>query len=66
MGLERHLNKNNIKLIRAKVGDRYVVEKMRLNNCNIGGEQSGHIIIGEHGSTGDGLVASLQVIAIND
>ena len=63
MGLEKHLNKNNIKLIRAKVGDRYVVEKMRLNNCNIGGEQSGHIIIGEHGSTGDGLVASLQVIA---
>ena len=63
MGLEKYLNKNNIKLIRAKVGDRYVVEKMRLNNCNIGGEQSGHIILGEHGSTGDGLVASLQVIA---
>ena len=63
MGLENYLNKQNIKLIRANVGDRYVVEKMRSNNCNIGGEQSGHIIIGEHGSTGDGLVASLQVIA---
>ena len=63
MGLEIYLNKQNIKLIRANVGDRYVVEKMKSNNCNIGGEQSGHIILGEHGSTGDGLVASLQVIA---
>jgi len=63
MGLELYLNSLNIKLIRANVGDRYVVEKMRSNNCNVGGEQSGHIILGEHGSTGDGLVASLQVIA---
>jgi phosphoglucosamine mutase len=63
MGLENYLNKQKINLIRANVGDRYVVEKMKINNCNIGGEQSGHIIIGEHGSTGDGLVASLQVIA---
>jgi phosphoglucosamine mutase len=63
IGLEIYLNKLNVNLIRANVGDRYVVEKMRRNNCNIGGEQSGHIILGEHGSTGDGLVASLQVIA---
>ena len=62
-GLENFLNNLNIDLIRADVGDRYVVEKMRENNCNIGGEQSGHIILGEYGSTGDGLVASLQVIA---
>ena len=48
MGLENYLNKQNINLIRANVGDRYVVEKMKINNCNIGGEQSGHIIIGEH------------------
>jgi phosphoglucosamine mutase len=62
-GLENYLNKLNLKLIRADVGDRYVVEEMRANGCNVGGEQSGHIILGEYGSTGDGLVASLQVIA---
>ena len=62
-GLENYLNNLNLGLIRANVGDRYVVEKMRENGCNIGGEQSGHIILGEYGSTGDGLVASLQIIA---
>ena len=62
-GLENYLNNLNLNLIRAKVGDRYVIEKMRENGCNIGGEQSGHIILGEYGSTGDGLVASLQIIA---
>ena len=62
-GLENYLNNLNLDLIRANVGDRYVVEKMRENGCNIGGEQSGHIILGEYGSTGDGLVASLQIIA---
>ena len=62
-GLENYLNNLNLNLIRANVGDRYVVEKMRENGCNIGGEQSGHIILGEYGSTGDGLVASLQIIA---
>ena len=62
-GLENYLNNLNLNLIRANVGDRYVVEKMRENGCKIGGEQSGHIILGEYGSTGDGLVASLQIIA---
>jgi phosphoglucosamine mutase len=62
-GLENYLNSLSLGLIRANVGDRYVVEEMRAKGCNIGGEQSGHIILGEHGSTGDGLVASLQVIA---
>jgi phosphoglucosamine mutase len=62
-GLENYLNSVNLNLIRANVGDRYVVEEMRANGCNIGGEQSGHIILGEHGNTGDGLVASLQIIA---
>ncbi len=63
LGLEIFLNNIGLQLIRSNVGDRYVVEKMKKHKCNLGGEQSGHIIIGEHGSTGDGLVASLQVIA---
>ena len=62
-GLENYLNSLDLDLIRANVGDRYVVEEMRKSGCNIGGEQSGHIILGEYGSTGDGLVASLQIIA---
>ncbi len=63
IGLEIFINKLGLKFIRSNVGDRYVVEKMRQHKCNLGGEQSGHIIIGEHGSTGDGLVASLQIMA---
>tara|TARA_B100000686_G_scaffold327034_1_gene385513 strand:+ start:10611 stop:11978 length:1368 start_codon:yes stop_codon:yes gene_type:complete len=62
-GLEIFLNNIGLKLIRSNVGDRYVVEKMKKHKCNLGGEQSGHIIIGKHGSTGDGLVASLQIMA---
>jgi len=62
-GLEIFLNNIGLKLIRSDVGDRYVVEKMKKHKCNLGGEQSGHIIIGKHGSTGDGLVASLQIMA---
>jgi phosphoglucosamine mutase len=51
-------------LVRTQVGDRYVVEYMRQHGFNIGGEQSGHIVLGDYGSTGDGLVAALQVLAV--
>jgi phosphoglucosamine mutase len=63
LGLERHLSSVGLTLHRTKVGDRYVGEKMREIGCNIGGEQSGHIILGDFGPTGDGLVAALQVLA---
>ena len=63
LGLERFLKENGLKHIRTKVGDRYVVEKMRADGYNLGGEQSGHLILGEHTTTGDGLIAALQVCA---
>jgi len=63
LGLERHLAANKIKLHRTAVGDRYVVEAMRAHGYNIGGEQSGHIVMSDHATTGDGLVAALQVLA---
>jgi len=63
LGLERYLNANGLQLIRTQVGDRYVVERMRADGYNLGGEQSGHLILGEHSTTGDGLVAALQVCA---
>ncbi len=63
LGLERHLQSKDLKLIRTKVGDRYVVEEMRASGYNLGGEQSGHIIMGHHATTGDGIVAALQVLA---
>jgi phosphoglucosamine mutase len=63
LGLERHLERNGLKLIRSAVGDRYVVETMRRDGYNMGGEQSGHIVLGHHGTTGDGLIAALQVLA---
>lgn len=63
LGMERHLAKQNIKLHRTPVGDRYVVECMRTEGCNIGGEQSGHIVLSDYNTTGDGLVAALQVLA---
>ena len=63
LGLERYLKANGMKHIRTQVGDRYVVEKMRSDGYNLGGEQSGHLILGEHSTTGDGLVAALQVCA---
>ena len=63
LGLERRLAKQGIGLHRTAVGDRYVVEKMRSLGCNLGGEQSGHIILSDYATTGDGLIAALQVLA---
>ncbi len=63
MGLEKHLKARGLGLVRAKVGDRFVVAEMRERGCNLGGEQSGHIVFGDFASTGDGLVAALQVMA---
>ncbi len=63
LGLERFLSGQSIQLHRASVGDRYVVEKMRALGCNLGGEQSGHIILSDYATTGDGLIAALQVLA---
>ena len=63
LGLERFLATQHLELVRAKVGDRYVLEEMRARGMNVGGEQSGHMILLDHGTTGDGLVAALQVMA---
>ncbi|WP_337270356.1 phosphoglucosamine mutase [Oryzifoliimicrobium ureilyticus] len=63
LGLERFLQGKGLGLVRTNVGDRYVVEHMRHNNYNVGGEQSGHIVLSDYGTTGDGLVAALQVLA---
>lgn len=63
LGLERFLSGKGLGLERTKVGDRYVVEHMRQNDYNVGGEQSGHIVLSDFGTTGDGLVAALQVLA---
>jgi phosphoglucosamine mutase len=63
LGLERYLAGCEIGLHRTAVGDRYVVEKMRSLGCNLGGEQSGHIILADYATTGDGLIAALQVLA---
>jgi phosphoglucosamine mutase len=62
-GLERFLGEQGIGMHRTAVGDRYVVEKMRSAGCNVGGEQSGHIILSDYATTGDGLIAALQVMA---
>ena len=62
LGLERFLGGKGMTLARTKVGDRYVVEHMREHNFNVGGEQSGHIVLSDFGTTGDGLVAALQVL----
>lgn len=64
LGLERFLQGKGLELARTKVGDRYVVEHMRKQGFNIGGEQSGHIIMSDFTTTGDGLVAALQVLAV--
>ncbi len=61
-GLENFLKNEKIKFIRSKVGDRYVKEKMKSNNFNLGGEQSGHIILGKFATTGDGLLVALEVL----
>ncbi|TAA64965.1 phosphoglucosamine mutase [Shinella sp. JR1-6] len=63
LGLERFLTDQGLSLQRTKVGDRYVVEHMRQHDYNVGGEQSGHIVLSDFGTTGDGLVAALQVLA---
>lgn len=64
MGLEKYLESYGLTLERTQVGDRYVVERMRADNFNVGGEQSGHIVLGDYATTGDGLVAALQVLAV--
>ncbi|HEV2079690.1 MAG TPA: phosphoglucosamine mutase [Allosphingosinicella sp.] len=63
LGLERFIEGQGLELIRTQVGDRYVLETMRERGCNVGGEQSGHIILSDYATTGDGLVAALQVLA---
>ena len=64
LGLERHLNNLGLALKRTRVGDRYVVEAMRAEAFNFGGEQSGHLIFDDYATTGDGLIAALQVLAV--
>jgi phosphoglucosamine mutase len=64
MGLERFLAARGLTLLRTPVGDRYVGEKMREIGCNLGGEQSGHVIMSDFATTGDGLIAALQVLAV--
>lgn len=63
LGMERHLSNLDLSLARTKVGDRYVVEHMRKHGFNLGGEQSGHIVMSDFATTGDGLVAALQILA---
>ena len=63
-GLERYLKTLDLKLGRAQVGDRYVIEQMQKGGYNIGGEQSGHIVLSDFSPTGDGLIAALQVLAV--
>ena len=63
LGLERYLATQGLTLERTGVGDRYVLERMRSGGFNVGGEQSGHIILSDYATTGDGLVAALQVLA---
>lgn len=64
MGLERYLNTLGIALTRTKVGDRFVFQEMEERDINLGGEQSGHVILSDFASTGDGLIAALQVLSI--
>ena len=64
LGLERYLGGLGLALVRTPVGDRYVLEHMREHGFNVGGEQSGHIILSDYTTTGDGFVAALQVLAV--
>ncbi|MBM3608485.1 MAG: phosphoglucosamine mutase, partial [Alphaproteobacteria bacterium] len=64
LGLERYLASLNLTMARTAVGDRYVLEHMREHGYNVGGEQSGHIILSDYSTTGDGLVSALQVLAV--
>ena len=63
LGLERYIGALGLSLVRTQVGDRYVLERMRADGFNLGGEQSGHIIMTDHATTGDGLMAALQALA---
>ncbi len=63
LGLERFVEARGLSLFRTKVGDRYVIERMKADGINVGGEQSGHIILSDYATTGDGLLAALQVLA---
>ena len=63
LGLERFIDGHGLKLVRTQVGDRYVLERMRSDGFNLGGEQSGHIIMTDHTTTGDGLMAALQALS---
>jgi phosphoglucosamine mutase len=63
-GLDRAMHDHGIKLVKTKVGDKYVVDEMRNNGYVLGGESSGHIIFSEHSTTGDGLIAALNVLAV--
>lgn len=64
LGMERHLTGLGLHLARTPVGDRYVVEMMRERGYNVGGEQSGHVVLSDYSTTGDGLIAALQVLAV--
>lgn len=64
LGFERFLENEKLKLIRTPVGDRYVVEHMRQHGFNVGGEQSGHIVLTDFSTTGDGLISALQILAV--
>lgn len=64
LGLERYLSSEKLELIRTPVGDRYVVEHMRKHGFNVGGEQSGHIVLTDYSTTGDGLVSALQILSV--
>lgn len=64
LALENYLRYIGISTIRSQVGDRYVLEEMRNNKCNFGGEQSGHLVLSDYSSTGDGLIAALQILSI--
>ena len=64
LGLERFIESLNLRLVRTNVGDRYVMEEMRSSKFNLGGEQSGHIVLSDYSTTGDGLIAVLQVMAV--
>ena len=64
LGLERYLQSLKLSLVRMPVGDRYVLEHMREHGYNLGGEPSGHIILSDYTTTGDGFVAALQVLAV--
>jgi phosphoglucosamine mutase len=64
LGLERFIQSQGLELHRTKVGDRYVVEQMRAAGINLGGEQSGHVVMSDHATTGDGLLAALQILSV--